>query len=223
MHPLEDIELPPHIENDLDDVPPMARWMAGEAFNIIKEHGQWKNAVQGYLAACSFADACAGHVLNALEKSAYRDNTIVVLWGDHGYNLGEKDHFAKSALWEETSRTPLIIYAPGVSRKQSRCKQPVGLVDLYPTLIELCGLPPRDALDGRSLAPLVRNPEQDWPYPALITLPPTVSARTMRSTAGSITTFTTGTAGKNCMTIWLTPTAGRTWRMTRSIRKPKRS
>lgn len=172
MHPLEDIELPPHIENDLDDVPPMARWMAGEEFNIIKEHGQWKNAVQGYLAACSFADACAGHVLNALEKSAYRDNTIVVLWGDHGYNLGEKDHFAKSALWEETSRTPLIIYAPGVSRKQSRCKQPVGLVDLYPTLIELCGLPPRDDLDGRSLAPLVRDPEQDWPYPALITHSP---------------------------------------------------
>jgi len=139
---------------------------------IIREHGQWKNAVQGYLAACSFADACVGRVLDALEKSAYRDSTIVVLWGDHGYHLGEKDHFAKSALWEETSRTPLIIRAPGVSKRQRRCKRPVGLVDIYPTLIELCGLPGRDGLDGRSLAPLVRDPEADWPYPALITHSP---------------------------------------------------
>ena len=172
MHPLEDIQLPPHKENDLDDVPPMGRAMAGETFNIIREHGQWKNAVQGYLAACSFADACVGHVLSALEKSVYRDNTIVVLWGDHGYHIGEKDHFSKSALWQETTRTPLIIYAPGVSKSQSRCSRPVSLVDLYPTLIELCGLPKRDDLDGRSLAPLVRNPEMDWDYPVLITHSP---------------------------------------------------
>ena len=172
MHPLEEIQLPAHVENDLDDVPPMGRKMAGEVFNIIKAHGQWKRAVQGYLAACSFADACVGRVLDALEKSAYRDNTIVVLWGDHGYHLGEKGHFSKSALWEDTTRTPLIIHAPGVSKKQGRCGHPVSLVDLYPTLIELCGLPARDDLDGRSLAPLVRNPQMDWAYPALITHSP---------------------------------------------------
>ena len=80
--------------------------------------------------------------------------------------------FAKSALWEQTTRTPLINYAPGVSKAGGRCKRPVSLVDLYPTLIKLCGLPKRDDLDGRSLAPLVRNPEADWPYPAIITHSP---------------------------------------------------
>ena len=172
MHPLAGIQLPPHRGDDLDDVPAMGRAMAGEVFGIIKKHGQWRNSVQGYLAACSFADACVGHVLNALEKSENRDNTIVVLWGDHGYHIGEKGHFSKSALWEEATRTPLIIRAPGVSKRQSRCKRPVSLVDLYPTLIELCSLPAREDLDGRSLAPLVRNPEMEWPYPALITHSP---------------------------------------------------
>ncbi len=172
MYPLESIELPARKENDLDDIPPVGLRMAGPAFNIIKEHGQWKNAVQARLASCSFADACVGHVLDALKESPYRDNTIVVLWGDHGYHLGGKDHFAKCALWQKTSRTPLIVCAPGVSKPQSRCKRPVSLVDLYPTLIELCGLPKRDDLDGRSLAPLVRNPETRWPYPAIITHSP---------------------------------------------------
>jgi len=172
MHPLEKVQLPPCKEDDLDDVPPMGRAMAGKVFQTIRKHGQWKKAVQGYLAACSFADACVGRVLDALEKSAYRDSTIVVLWGDHGYHLGEKGHFSKSALWEETTRTPLIICAPGVPAPQRRCKRPVSLVDLYPTLIELCGLPRREDLDGRSLAPLVRNAERDWPYPALITHSP---------------------------------------------------
>ncbi|HUT94550.1 MAG TPA: sulfatase [Thermoguttaceae bacterium] len=172
LHPLETIQLPARKENDLDDVPPIGRRMAETDFNIIREHGQWRNAVQGRLASCSFADACVGHVLSVLEKSKYQDNTLVVLWGDHGYHLGEKDHFAKSALWEETSRTPLIIYAPGVSKSQGRCKRPVSLVDLYPTLIELCGLPERDDLDGHSLALLVRNPEAAWPYPAIITHSP---------------------------------------------------
>ncbi len=171
MHPLESIELPARKENDLDDIPPVGLRMAGKEFNIIKEHGQWKNAVQGRLASGSFADACVGHVLNALENSKFRDNTIVVLWGDHGYDIGQKK-FAKSALWEQTSRTPLIIRVPGASKSQGRCKRPVSLVDLYPTLIELCGLPERDDLDGRSLAPLVRNPNAQWPYPAIITHSP---------------------------------------------------
>lgn len=145
--------------------------MAEKAFPIIKEHGQWKNAVQARLASGSFADACVGRVLDALESSQYRDNTIVVLWGDHGYDIGQKK-FAKSALWEQTTRTPLIIHAPGISKSGGRCNRPVSLVDLYPTLIELCGLPERDDLDGRSLAPLVRNWEADWPYPAIITHSP---------------------------------------------------
>jgi arylsulfatase A-like enzyme len=172
MHPVEQVQLPPYLENDLDDVPPIGRKMAGEEFKIIKEHGEWRNVVQAYLASGSFADACVGHVLDALEKSKYRDNTIVVLFGDHGYHIGEKDHITKSALWMETSRTPLIIHAPGVSKKQAKCKRPVSLLDLYPTLLELCGLPARNDLDGRSIALLVRNPEKEWPYPAVITHSP---------------------------------------------------
>ena len=170
-YPLDSIELPARIENDLDDIPPIGRRMAGENFAVIKASGQWKNAVQGRLAYEAFANACVGHVLTALDNSRYRDNTIVVLWGDHGFDIGQKK-FAKSALWEETSRTPLIIRAPGVSMPHGRCKRPVSLVDLYPTLIELCGLAPRNDLDGRSLAPLVRNPNTEWPYPAIITHSP---------------------------------------------------
>jgi arylsulfatase A-like enzyme len=172
MHPLEDIQLPPYLESDLDDVPPIGRDMSGKTFDIINESGQWKNAIQGYLASCSFADACLGVILDSLDTSQYRDNTIVVLWGDHGWAIGEKHHWSKSALWEETAKTTLTIRAPGVSTDNTRSKRTVSLVDLFPTLIELCGLPPRDDLDGRSIAPLVRNPQQEWPYPAVITHSP---------------------------------------------------
>ena len=176
LHPLDKIQLPPQLENDLDDVPTRGRVMAGKEFNIVKTHGQWKQAVQGYLAATSFADACVGRILQGLEASKYRDNTIVVLWGDHGYHIGQKDHIAKSALWQQTTRTPLIIHVPekiaGRSGKSRRCKQPVSLVDLYPTLVELCALPRKKDLDGRSIAPLLENPAAKWPYPAVITHSP---------------------------------------------------
>ncbi|MEL6898668.1 MAG: sulfatase, partial [Planctomycetota bacterium] len=111
MHPLEEIELPPYKSNDFDDIPAIGRRMGERHIQHIRESGKWKEAVQGCLAADSFADACVGHVLNALENSPHRDNTIVVLWGDHGYDVGEKK-IGKLALWEQTTRTPLIIYAP---------------------------------------------------------------------------------------------------------------
>ena len=176
LHPLDKIQLPPSLDNDLDDIPARGRVMAGKEFAIVKEQGQWKQAVQGYLAATSFADACVGRVLDALDASRYRDNTIVVLWGDHGYHIGQKNHIAKSALWQQATRTPLIIHIPeslsGRHTTLTRCQHPVSLVDLYPTLIELCGLPTRDDLDGRSLAPLVKKPDADWPFPAIITHSP---------------------------------------------------
>ncbi|MFP6764119.1 MAG: sulfatase-like hydrolase/transferase, partial [Planctomycetaceae bacterium] len=177
LHPIEKVQLPAYLDKDLEDIPPRGRAMAGPNFEIIRRQGQWKNAVQGYLAASSFADACVGHVLDALEHSVHRDNTIVVLWGDHGYHIGDKNHFAKSALWEQTTRTPLIIHVPDALKSiapsgQKRCPQPVSLIDLYPTLIDLCGLPERDGLDGRSLLPLIQNPDADWPWPAIITHSP---------------------------------------------------
>ncbi|MEO2022981.1 MAG: sulfatase/phosphatase domain-containing protein, partial [Pirellulaceae bacterium] len=155
-------------------IPPQGIRMASRAGSIIRGSGKWKEAVQACLAADSFADACVGHVLEALAKSSHRDNTIIVLWGDHGYDVGEKK-FAKSALWEQTTRTPLIIHVPeklGGNPKTKTCKRPVNLLDLYPTLLELCGLPANPKNDGRSIVPLVRNPTAKWPYPALITHSP---------------------------------------------------
>ncbi|MDE0596136.1 MAG: sulfatase [Roseibacillus sp.] len=174
MHPLDKIKMPLHKVDDFDDIPPQGIRMASRAGSIIRGSGKWKEAVQACLAADSFADACVGHVLEALAKSSHRDNTIIVLWGDHGYDVGEKK-FAKSALWEQTTRTPLIIHVPeklGGNPKTKTCKRPVNLLDLYPTLLELCGLPANPKNDGRSIVPLVRNPTAKWPYPALITHSP---------------------------------------------------
>jgi arylsulfatase A-like enzyme len=172
LHPLEQVQLPATLENDQDDVPPIGKRMASGAFEIVKEHRQWKRAVQGYLAATTFADACVGHLLDALAASDYAENTIVVLWGDHGYQIGQKDKFGKSALWQQATRTPLIIHVPGNAANGTRCSRPASLIDLYPTLLDLCNLPARDDLDGRSIAPLVRNPEAKWPHPAIITHSP---------------------------------------------------
>jgi arylsulfatase A-like enzyme len=126
----------------------------------------FKRAVQAYLAACSAADDCVGQVLDALEKSSARDNTIVVIWGDHGWHLGEKLRFRKATLWAESTRLPLIIRVPGMKSGQD-CPRLVNLMDLYPTLIDLCGLPARPEIDGRSIAPLLRDPKMPWPYPSV--------------------------------------------------------
>jgi arylsulfatase A len=174
MHPLEKIKLPATLENDLADVPPSGRRQSSggsQAFSVIREHGEWKKAVQGYLASCSFADACVGVVLDALEKSKYADNTIIVLSGDHGFHIGQKDRISKLTLWEQGSKTPLIISTPDLAATGGKqCQQPVSLVDLYPTLVELCGLPARDRLDGRSVVPLLLNPKTKWPNPAVVSL-----------------------------------------------------
>lgn len=174
MHPLEKIKLPATLENDLADVPPSGRRQSSggsQAFSVIREHGEWKKAVQGYLASCSFADACVGVVLDALEKSKYADNTIIVLSGDHGFHIGQKDRISKLTLWEQGSKTPLIISTPDLAATGGKqCQQPVSLVDLYPTLVELCGLPARDRLDGRSIVPLLLNPKTKWPNPAVVSL-----------------------------------------------------
>jgi len=171
MHPVEDIILPNVNENDLDDVPEMGRRMAkpdGD-HKRVTDAGLWKEAVQAYLACGTFVDAQVGRVLDALDKSPYRDNTIVCLWGDHGWHLGEKLHWRKFALWEEATRTPLIIAAPGVTTPGARTSRPVSLLDIYPTLCELCGLPLRPELEGLSLMPLLANPDAPRERPALTT------------------------------------------------------
>ncbi len=104
-----------------------------------------------------------------LEESPHANNTYIVLWGDHGWHLGEKQHWRKHALWEVTTRTTLVIAGPEGVAKNQLCDRPVSLIDLYPTLLEMCGLPFRDDLDGQSLVPLLKNPEMNWERPVLTT------------------------------------------------------
>ncbi len=169
--PLEGIQLPKVLENDLDDVPAVARrWVhAREDHRRIVRHGQWRHAVRSYLAAISFADAQIGRLIDALDRSPYGADTIVVLWSDNGWHLGEKRQWRKHTLWEESTRVPLIIVAPGVTRAGTVCDAPVSLIDLFPTLADLCGLPARETWDGRSLVPLLSHPDTAWDGAALTT------------------------------------------------------
>ncbi len=170
MFPPESVTLPNIDENDLDDIPPPGVKMAGRStHDKITSLNAWRDGVAAYLASGAFVDKQVGRVLDALDNSAYRDNTIIVLWSDHGWHLGEKLHWKKFALWEEATHNLLMFVVPGMTRPGSRCDQPVGLIDIYPTLIDVCGLTPREGLEGRSLMPFLRNSGATWERPALTT------------------------------------------------------
>ena len=171
LYPLDQIKLPDVPADDLKDVPPAGVRIArpqGDHANVLRTD-QWKQAVQGYLASISFADAQIGRLLDALDASPHRDQTVVVLWGDHGWHLGEKHHWRKFALWEEATRNPLFVVAPGVTKPGTRCDRTVSLMDLYPTLSDLCGLPAPQRQEGVSLRLLLENPSAPWDRPALTT------------------------------------------------------
>jgi arylsulfatase A-like enzyme len=182
MHPLEDVMLPPIVENDLADVPDAALrgnfqtacCTIGRATNKqlsdwVLETGQWPNAVQGNLASISFVDAMLGRVLDGLDASGRADNTIIVVFGDHGYHVGEKSSYAKRTLWRESTRVAMFIVAPGVTRPGTRTDAAVNLLDIYPTLAELSGLPSPDHVEGTSFVPLLENPDMDWGRPTQTT------------------------------------------------------
>lgn len=171
MYPLEDIVLPEVPDDDLADVPPAGVRMArpdGDHATVLRTDN-WKHAVQAYLASITFADVQVGRVLDALDASPHKENTIVVLWSDHGWHLGEKQHWRKFALWEEATRMPLIISVPGLTKEGSVCERTVDLMHLYPTLSELCGLPVGEQLEGVSIVPLLKNPATEWSRPAITT------------------------------------------------------
>lgn len=171
MHPLGAIELPPVKADDLADIPgagvKMAR-MSGDHARVL-ESGRWKEAVQAYLAAISYLDGQVGRVLDALEKSAYKDNTIICLWGDHGWHLGEKEHWRKFALWEEATRAPLIWVVPGVTKPGGICPRPVDFMSIYPTLCDLAGIAKPAHVTGPNIRPLLADPKAAWTIPALTT------------------------------------------------------
>ena len=171
-YPLDQIHLPETLEGDLDDLGPLARRIAltaGEHERVLNNR-QWREAIQGYLASISFMDDCVGHVLNALDNSPHRDNTIIVLWSDHGWHLGEKRHWKKRTLWEEVSHSVLIFAGPGVPHAGVRVRAPVSHLDIYPTLIDLCWLTPKRELEGESLRPFLQQPDRAADRAALTTM-----------------------------------------------------
>lgn len=162
------LTLPPYDPDDWSDIPfagienindgyPRTEWAI--------ENKQWRNIIQAYLANVSYVDTKIGLVLDALKASPYASNTIVVLWSDHGYHLGEKNTFQKHTLWDRSGVAPLIIKAPGMATGE-KCDNVVSLLDIYPTLLDLCDLPPNEKVRGRSLKPLLKSPKASWDFPA---------------------------------------------------------
>jgi arylsulfatase A-like enzyme len=236
MHPRQFVELPPRMERDQDDLPAYVKQRAEKSLApphawMVKS-GEWQHAVQAYLASTSLVDGCVGALLDALDESPHADNTIVVLFSDNGWHLGEKGRWAKGSLWERSTRVPLIVTLPkswakevavGSTRtgnafvvpasagaggelaasgrlmippeggtgnnlspgdapvheprapgqhawaRNAVCNRPVGLIDVYPTLIELCRLPSKGGLEGHSLRVLLKTPDGKWPHTTVTT------------------------------------------------------
>jgi arylsulfatase A-like enzyme len=170
MFPRDTIKLPPHLENDFSDIPKFAHGVgtSGDHPKFLKS-GRWKDAIQSYLATVAFVDVCIGRLLDALEKSPHKDNTVIVLWGDHGWHLGEKQRWRKFTLWEEATRAPLIWYAPGVTKADTVCSRPVDFLSIYPTLCELAGIDTPSHVEGQSIVPLLKDPQAKWDGVAITT------------------------------------------------------
>jgi arylsulfatase A-like enzyme len=166
------LQLPPFLETDRDDTPRFSwylHWKLPEPrHKFLVDNNQWKNLVRSYLACTSFVDSQVGRVLQALDESPAAENTIIVLWSDHGWQLGEKLITGKNTLWDRSTRVPLIFAGPGIA-SQGRCEEPAELLDIYPTLIELCNLSEQDGLEGHSLVPQLRNAHTPRPWPAITT------------------------------------------------------
>lgn len=170
LYPDDDSILPPVKENERAGLPRFSwylHWSLPEhRLSEVQQYGQWRNMVHAYLSATSFIDAQIGRMLDALNEAGLAENTIVVVFGDNGYHLGEKEITGKNSLWARSTRVPLIFAGPGII-SGGRCTQPVELLDIYPTLIDLCGLPPRTDLDGISIRPQLENAQTRRDRPAV--------------------------------------------------------
>ena len=162
--PLDEIELPQGLlEGDMEDVPAASSKQGHQKASKIIAAGQLKNAIQAYLACTAMVDDLIGRITEALKESKYADNTIIVLWSDHGFQFGEKERWAKFSLWERATRVNMIWVAPGVTTPGSTTDKPVNLLDIYPTLASLTGLePPEGQLEGNDLSVLMKDPEASW-------------------------------------------------------------
>jgi arylsulfatase A-like enzyme len=172
LFPEDKLEMPPVFSHDRDDTPRFSwymHWSLPEPrLGWLEKNHQWKPLVRSYLASTSFMDSQIGRVLDALKASGQVTNTIVVLWSDQGWHLGEKFISGKNSLWNQSTHVPFIFAGPGVTA-HATCRAPAELLDIYPTLIDLCGLPPRSGLEGHSLLPQLQNASAPRPWPALTT------------------------------------------------------
>lgn len=170
LYDIEAIPLPKSPESDLADLPMNFRninnYAVAPKHSEVVESGKQRSLTQAYLASISFVDHCVGLVIEALKESPYADNTIVVLWSDHGFHLGEKHHWAKRTLWEESTRVPLLFAGPGIAPGDP-CPEPASLIDIFPTLVELCELPENSHLEGLSLVPQLNDPTAPRDRPAI--------------------------------------------------------
>lgn len=172
LYPEDKLELPPVFAADRNDVPEFAwylHWKLPEPrLSWLEAKHQWRALVRAYLASTSFMDSQVGRLLDGLAAAGKMENTIIVLWSDHGWHIGEKGISGKNSLWERSTRVPLIFAGPGIKGGQV-CAQPVELLDLYPTLVAAAGLPERAGLEGHSLTPQLRDAAQARPWPAITT------------------------------------------------------
>jgi len=170
LYDAEEIILPRNPKSDLDDLPPnflsINNYTVAPTHAEVIKHGTRRSLTHAYLASISFVDHCVGIVVAALASSLHADNTIIVLWSDHGFHLGEKQHWAKRSLWEESTRVPLVLVGPGI-KSGEECREPASLIDIYPTLIEMCGLPANRHLEGVSLLPQLKDPATPREQPAI--------------------------------------------------------
>ncbi|MCA9299487.1 MAG: sulfatase-like hydrolase/transferase, partial [Phycisphaerales bacterium] len=170
------VRLPEVAPDDLDDLSAYARDLTtlghiAPTQEWVRTNDQWETLVRLYLECVTFTDAQVGRLLDALDSSPHASNTIVVLFSDHGFHLGEKGRWAKRSLWHESTRVPLVIAGPGIAPAPP-CDQPVGLIDLYPTLLDLVGVDAPPRLEGHSLVPLLDDPQSPWPHMARTTFGP---------------------------------------------------
>lgn len=196
LHPYEQVKLPTVLENDRGDIPDYAFKIAASKYSPSHEwfvkNDKWKQAVQSYMACVSFTDDNVGKLVKALDAGPSADSTWIVLFSDHGFFLGEKQHWAKQSLWERATKVPLIVVPPRNRAQEfaigEQCHKPVELLSIYPTLLEACGLKaPEDQLEGHSIIPLLKDPDVEWPYCAITTH--TASSQASQNEPHKYTTF----------------------------------
>jgi choline-sulfatase len=162
LYPFETLKMPPFLAEDREDTPGFSwylHWKLPEPrLSKLRSVDEWKPLVRAYLACISFVDSQIGRLMEAIDASPSAGETYVILFSDHGWHLGEKGITGKNSLWERSTRVPLMISGPGLKGGQV-CRQPVELLDIFPTLVDLCGLEPVAGLEGLSLRPQLSQPE----------------------------------------------------------------